>query len=194
VARRFRPTHLATPFLYRDFPNLRYARWRIRSPFDDEYQCIAWAAWYVDRRMWPHEDYSWFPGAPLFQGIDKEATPEYFVAGFATIGYMPCMSRSFQLGFQKVAIYANDVGVTHMARQRALGGWSSKLGDWEDIYHAKLEDIEGDISAMANQYGRVVQVLRRSWWSAIKYGCASRAFCIAQELRKYRRTHKWANP
>ncbi len=195
VARRFRPTHLAIPFLYRDFPNLRNAKWRIRSPLDDDYQCIAWAAWYLDRHMWPHQDYWWFPGEEQFQGIPAEAPPEYFVTGFASIGYKPCTSRKFEFGFQKVAIYANDVGVTHMARQRLFGfGWLSKLGDWEDIYHAELEDIEGDMSAIANQYGKVTLVLKRSWKSAIKYRCIPRAIQVTRELWKYRRTHKWETP
>jgi hypothetical protein len=195
VARRFRPTHTAIPFFYRDFPNLKKAKWKIRSPFDDDYQCIAWAAWYADRQMWPHEDYWWFPDAPLFQGFAKEATPDYFIKGFARIGYKPCKSRRFLPGFQKVAIYANDTGVTHMARQRFFGfGWVSKLGDWEDIYHSRLEDIEGDMAATAQQYGKVVQVLKRSWWSVIRKKCAARAFRVTKELREYRRSHKWQAP
>jgi hypothetical protein len=196
VTQRFRTTHEAIPFLYHNFPNLRDAKWRIKSPCDDVYQCIAWAAWYTDRYMWPHQDYWWFPGTPLFAGFDYEATPDYFIAGFSSIGYRPCTSRKFEFGFQKVAIYANDAGVTHMARQRLFGfGWLSKLGTRdEDIYHAELGDIEGEMSATAGQYGRVVQVLRRSWWAAIKYRCISRAIRITRELREYRRTHKWEAP
>jgi hypothetical protein len=145
--------------------------------------------------MWPHSDYRWFPGAPLFGGIDVEATPEYFIAGFSKIGYKSCKSKRFHPGFQKVAIYANDIGVTHMARQRFFWrGWLSKLGDWEDIYHAKLEDVEGDMSATAHQYGKVVCILKRSWWAAIKHGCVSRSIRITRELREYRRAHKWETP
>ena len=132
---------------------------------------------------------------PLFSDIPEETPPEYFVIGFSSIGYKPCTSRHFELGFQKVAIYANDAGVTHMARQRLFGfGWVSKLGDCEDIYHSKLEDVEGEMSIAVQQYGKVTQLLKRSWWSAIKNKCASRAFHITMELRKYRRTHKWKAP
>jgi hypothetical protein len=131
----------------------------------------------------------------LFQGMAEEVTPDYFIAGFAKLGYKPCTGRRFQFGFQKVAIYANDTGVTHMARQRFFWwGWLSKLGAWEDIYHAKLEDVEGEMSATANQYGKVVQILKRSWWSAIKYGCIPRAIGITRAMWEYRRTHKWQDP
>jgi len=82
-----------------------------------------------------------------------------------------------------------------MARQRLFGlGWLSKLGDCEDIYHRKLEDVEGDTSVTAQQYGKVVLVLKRSWWSAIKHKCASRAYHVIKDLREYRRTHKWQAP
>ncbi len=82
-----------------------------------------------------------------------------------------------------------------MARQRLFGwGWLSKLGDWEDIYHSKLEDIEGDVSALAGQYGIVVQVLRRTWWDALKHGCVSRGMQINRKMREYRKTHKWDKP
>jgi hypothetical protein len=151
--------------------------------------------------MWPHANYTWFPGAPIFPGIDPEAaTSDYFVEGFSRIGYKPIGKdrRRWVPGFQKVAIYATEVGVSHMARQRLFGrGWLSKAGDCEDFIHRRLEDIEGDVStlaAAAGSYGIVVEILRRGWWSAFKYGCASRAFKIAGEMREYRRTHKWDAP
>lgn len=150
--------------------------------------------------MWPHVDYAWFQGAPLCPGFDYEATVDLFVAGFSRIGYKPIGKdrRRWIPGFQKLAIYATEVGVTHMARQHVLGrGWLTKAGPQEDIIHRRLEDIEGDISllaASAGSYGKVVEILRRSWWSAFKYGCAARAFKILREMREYRRTHKWDAP
>src|SRR5947199_138701 len=86
VAHRFRPTHVAAPLLCKGCPNLDKATWRIRSPFDDGYQCIAWAAFHTDRHMWPHQNYWWFPGMPLFP-IDTETPVSCFVEGFSSIGY-----------------------------------------------------------------------------------------------------------
>ncbi|MGD0733383.1 MAG: hypothetical protein ABR956_19120 [Terracidiphilus sp.] len=150
--------------------------------------------------MWPHADFIWFPGAPIYPGDAPEVTSDLFVEGFSRIGYKPIGKnrRRWVPGFQKVAIYATEVGVTHMARQRFLGrGWLSKAGDCEDIIHRRLDDIEGDVSAVAasaGSYGEVVEILRRSWWSALKYGCAARAYQIAREMRAYRRAHKWDKP
>jgi len=197
VAQQYRPTRVVASLFYFWFHSLQGTKWRIRSPFNDDYQCIAWAAWYTDRLMWPHADYWWFPGAPLFPGPGTEATLDYFVEGFSRIGYKPIGKdrRRWVPGFQKLAVYANEVGVTHMARQHFLGwGWLSKAGPHEDIAHKKLDDIEGDIAVTANSYGKVVEILRRSWWSALRHGCLARAVQITREMREYRRTHKWDAP
>jgi hypothetical protein len=186
---------VAAPLLLRDFPHLANARWRIRSPWDDSYRCVAWAACYTDREMWPHQDYWWFPGLPLAP-VDTETPVEYFVMGFSTIGYRPCTSRKFEFGYQKVAIFANDAGVTHMARQRLFGsGWLSKLGVNEDIYHRELDDVEGDMSPLKWQYGRVAQVMKRSWWTLIVTPCGFRCVQAALKMWVYRLQHDpWDTP
>ncbi len=82
-----------------------------------------------------------------------------------------------------------------MARQYYLGrGWLSKLGKNEDIFHRRLEDIEGDMSPLSGQYGRVVQVLRRNWLDAVRHGCVFRTLKIAARLRAYRRQNRWEQP
>jgi hypothetical protein len=145
--------------------------------------------------MWPHQDYWWFPGSPLFP-IDTEAPVEYFISGFAVLGYEPCSNRGFELGYQKVAIYANEAGVTHMARQHFLGrGWLSKLGVHEDIVHRELEDVEGDMSVLKWEYGKVAQVLKRSWWNALISLCAFRCLRASLKLWIYRLRHdSWETP
>lgn len=170
MAIHHRPSHVACSRLVTEFPNLARADWAVRSPFDDSYQCIAWAAGRTDRSWWPNRDYYWPPGLPTVDPPEI-ATVEHFLLGFETLGYEPCDISAFEIGYQKLAIYANEVGVTHMARQRFLGrGWLSKLGDLEDILHGELQDIEGSTSALATQYGTVVQILKRSWWTAAKHG------------------------
>jgi hypothetical protein len=150
--------------------------------------------------MWPHADYIWFPGAPTYPGDALEVTSKLFVEGFSRIGYKPIGKdkRRWVPGFQKLAIYATEVGVSLMARQDLFGrGWLSKAGVHEDIIHRRLDDIEGDVSAIAaiaGSYGEVVEILRRSWWSAFKYGCIARAYKTTLKMRTYRRTHKWDRP
>jgi hypothetical protein len=139
--------------------------------------------------MWPHRDYWWFPGLPLF-AIDTETPVEYFINGFAALGYEPCTSREFEFGYQKLAIYANSAGVTHMARQHFLGrGWFSKLGVHEDIFHRKLEDVEGDMAPLKWEYGEVSQILKRRWWAAIVNFCAFRCLWAACRFWVYRLRH-----
>ena len=70
------------------------------------------------------------------------------------MGYEPCERGDLEPGFEKVAIFADDEGPTHAARQLDNGRWTSKLGSMEDIEHA-LEGLAG------SEYGRVVRYLRR---------------------------------
>jgi len=195
MAAQFRPTFVAQRSLLFAFRNLRRNRkWRLRSPFSDSYQCIAWAACRTDHKWWPvhHTEFYWPPNLPKitpspYPWIPWPPTPvDYLVQGFATLGYTSCDRREFEFGYQKVAIYANDGGATHMARQRFFGrGWLSKPGELEDIIHEDLSDIEGAMAATAWQYGQVAQILKRSWWSAVANLCLFRCIWHAFELCLY---------
>jgi hypothetical protein len=195
MATQFRPTQVARAALIQSFPTLlTNSDWRLKSPFSTTYQCVAWAACRTNRKWWPvhHTEFYWpsnlpritpppFPWQPWSTPVD------YLVQGFATLGYMPCDSRAFEIGCQKVAIYANDTGATHMARQHFLRkGWISKPGELEDIFHQDLRDLEGDMAAMAGQYGQVAQILKRSWWSAFVNFCLLRCLCHAVKFLLYR--------
>jgi hypothetical protein len=169
--------------LYTTCPNLRQAVWQIRSPSEDDYQCIAWAACRTDDSLWPAQNYGWFEGHPLVQQA-LDAPVEYFVNAFATLGYELCTSEAFEFGYQKVAILANNQGATHMARQQYWGRWwLSKIGPAEDILHKTLRDVEGSMLPEAWQYGRVARVLRRSWWSSVITGCLFR--CILHSAKHF---------
>jgi hypothetical protein len=172
------------------FPDLRNARWLIKSPWNDTYKCIPWAACRTDVLWWPVDDPQvyWPPGVPFDDKI------EFFVQAFSTLGYSECDNPEFEFGYQKVAIYAtNDRRVRHMARQHLLGrGWLSKCGQLEDILHPTLECIEGDptpLAAMGGSYGEVAQILRRSWWAATINLCFFRCFWAAIRFWLYRLAH-----
>src|SRR5882762_2034584 len=163
----FRSAAEARSQLHRELPSLATANWRIKSPVDTNYQCIAWAACKTDRVWWPwdHPRFYWPPGFAKFP-VNSPVLAHSFAEVFEKqFGYRTCQGSAFEFGYQKVAIYANALGVTHMARQHFWGhGWLSKLGGEEDIFHSHLADLEGDMAPWAGQYGLVAQVLKRSWW------------------------------
>ena len=172
---------------YQHFPDLANTRWLLKSPWNDDYQCIAWAACKTDVLWWPATAY-WPPGASL------DVTVEAFTEAFATIGYRECSSAAFEFGYQKVAIYAMSTGtVTHMARQHFFGrGWLSKCGQLEDILHPTLESLEGDpspVMLLNLTYGEVSRILKRGWWAGIKHGCLLRCVRTAFNFWLYRLSH-----
>jgi hypothetical protein len=135
------------------FPALVKSEFRVTSPATRDYSCIAWAAAITTRWWWPDldpdNDAVYWPLA-----VALEETVEAFVAAFATAGFAPCSGEEFELGFEKIALFAK-VGVpTHAARQLPSGRWTSKLGMREDIEH-DLHGVSGEA------YGTVTLLLKR---------------------------------
>lgn len=194
MALLFRSADEARHQLHQQLPSLATADWRVKSPCDTNYQCIAWAACRTDRVWWPWDDpRCYWPPAfkkfPLYSAVPVSSFVELFEKKF---GYHCCDSSAFEFGYQKVAIFTNAMGVTHMARQHLWGfGWLSKLGEEEDIFHRKLSDIEGDVDPASEQYGRVAQVMKRSWWSALTRLCLFRSSWASLRFWFYRRVIPW---
>jgi hypothetical protein len=112
-----------------------------------KYNCIAWAAGKSDKWWWPRG----LPREPL-----NRETIENFVEAFRLEGYERCDDGLSEGGFEKVAIYVNYSNVPkHAARLLPSGVWTSKLGDLEDIEHATLDALEGDV------YGKAKVFLKR---------------------------------
>jgi hypothetical protein len=134
------------------FPGLAGSGYRVTSPRDNDYNCIAWAAGETHRFWWPGgtvEEY-WPPAAP------RERTVTAFQQAFATLGYQVCENGGVEPGFEKIALFADGQGrPTHAARQLPGGRWTSKLGKMEDIEH-DLHDLAGTV------YGSVILVMKRS--------------------------------
>lgn len=133
------------------FPNLQDSPYRVTSPKATDYNCIAWAAGFGDRWMWPDstEDDYW-PNE-----VAREATITAFIAAFAALGFEICDSEELEPGREKVAIYASHDLPKHAARQLPDGSWTSKCGNLEDITHS-LNALEGI------RYGKVTVILSRS--------------------------------
>ncbi|MBX3387997.1 MAG: hypothetical protein KF691_00935 [Phycisphaeraceae bacterium] len=133
------------------FPNLTGTNIRLTSPYDEGYNCIAWAAEDTDYWWWPDAMglHYWPPGVP------REETVEAFMAVYGLQGYLHRSDPALEAGKQKVAIFADSKGKpTHAARQLRDGWWASKLGQQVDIEH-EFSALDGPT------YGTVAVILAR---------------------------------
>jgi hypothetical protein len=133
------------------FPRLHNSSYQITSPPTETYNCIAWAAGDDNRWWWPDQaKLRYWP-----TGVPRLETIAVFLQAYATLGYIPCQDGTFEMGFEKIALYADDDGPQHAARQLSNGRWTSKLGE--------LEDIEHDLYALEDSdYGTVVAFMKRT--------------------------------
>lgn len=139
-----------------DLPFLNEQNCEETSPFKRRYNCIAWAVGDTSRKWWPgigNQGY-WPPGVP------REETIAAFMEAFATLGYQLCYDERLEDGVEKLAIYGiveadGTVTPTHAARQLASGKWTSKLGDFEDISHETVDDVNGPV------YGHMICCVSR---------------------------------
>jgi hypothetical protein len=131
-------------------PGLIATGYRVTSPPDDDYNCIAWAADDDTDWWWPDQtQIGYWPPA-----IPRAMTLGSFRDAFATLGYADCADEQLEAGFEKIAIFAL-VGVPkHASRQLETGLWTSKLGEREDIEHS-LHALTGVV------YGSVAVIMKR---------------------------------
>lgn len=136
------------------FPNLHKTGYGKTSEKTTQYNCIAWAAEDTSNWWWPvngPNGYYWPAELPKNTEI-KNFIKLYQITG----GYSICDSGELEKDYEKIVIYADTNNqVTHAARQKDDGTWTSKLGKLEDIAHRIPEGVSG------NAYGRVVQYMKR---------------------------------
>ena len=139
------------------FPGLRYDDgFRITSPEDADYNCIAWALGRKDCWLWPDEDVDgvsvWPPSSTGDTGVQT------FIDAYKSQGYDVCNSDEYEEGLEKIALYSypDTKEITHAARQLDGGMWTSKLGPSFDICHSTPYTIQGRL------YGMVVCILSRT--------------------------------
>jgi hypothetical protein len=105
------------------FPGLRTKPFRVTSPADRKYNCIAWAANDTSDWWWPERnapDVVWPDSAP------REVSLSAFTDAFLAIGYIVGGDDSLEPGFEKVALFADAAGMpSHAARQLPSGAWTS---------------------------------------------------------------------
>ncbi len=91
-------------------------------------------------------------------GVPMVETLDAFIRAFGTLGYQPCAEASFELRYEKIALYVDVNGApTHAARQCHNGRWTSKLGDEVDIEH-EFDALAGHDQ---KEYGQIAQIMKR---------------------------------
>jgi hypothetical protein len=136
--------------LEQDCHGLRNLPYKITSPRDPQYNCIAYAVGDLSQ-FWDQinvKGYYWPPGAGSVETLAG------WMSIFEMHGYTETTERTLEIEYEKIAIYESADGPEHVARQKASGLWTSKMGRGVDIEHA-LEALEGDF------YGKVVAFMKR---------------------------------
>lgn len=135
------------------FPMLVVSGYQVTSAATTQYNCIAHAAGdHTIKWGCPPVSglYFWPPRAKQGDGVDA------LMSAYATLGYEECKNSDPEVGFEKIAIYADSNGIwQHAAKLCKNGWWTSKLGTWEDIQHATLDALEGA------DYGSAVRFMKR---------------------------------
>lgn len=144
------------------FPKLKSdVDFKITSPVNPNYNCIAWAYHYTDRWMWPGgieykicDGFCYWP-----DGVEDSTDVSAFIKAFEKIGFSVCDSCDFEDGYRKIALYVipGTKECTHASRQLSNGKWTSKLGESNDIQHGTPYTIEGNV------YGTVYCIMKREY-------------------------------
>lgn len=133
--------------LRRLFPRLFGNEYQLTSKKSRRYNCLAWALGAND--VW----WDAGVGGAWPDGVPDDGSVLAAIRFFEHFGYTCAADAELKEGLLKIAIYGDDQGYTHAARQLANGRWSSKLGKLQDIEHHKLESLFG------RRYGTVVQIM-----------------------------------
>lgn len=123
-----------------NFPNLHFRPYYLKSPYNPAYNCLAFAVDREDLFMNASEvkGYHWPPGM-------RQNSMQAWVEIIESYGFALCENGDHEIGFEKVALYADADGIPqHAAKQRRNGMWASKMGNWEDIEYPHLDALNGE--------------------------------------------------
>lgn len=145
-----------TEEIIKAFPGLCYDKhFKITSPEDPDYNCIAWSFSRKDCWLWPDEDVD---GVDIWpQEAANNPTLRFFIDAYKTGGFTVCNSEQLEESKEKIALYAHPdtEECTHASRQLPNGLWTSKLGPSFDITHSTPYTIQGRL------YGMVACIMSR---------------------------------
>ena len=132
------------------FPNLRNEGFTVVDPPSDLYNCIAYAAGDTSR-WWDHTPRRYWP-----PHATRSARIESLQEVFAGLGFAECDDGRLEAGYQKVALYEDDVEYQHASIQMPNGAWRSKMGPGPVIEHRDPESLSG------GPYGNATIHMRRA--------------------------------
>jgi hypothetical protein len=133
----------------------------VTSPSTMKYNCFAWAAGESKNGEW------WGPDL-MYEGywpstVRREETLQAYIAAYETVDYEVCDSEYFEKGFEKIAIYVNNLGrPAHAARQLSNGEWTSKIGGWEDVKHEFSAYFIFELHGRSIDYGEIAVFMKRT--------------------------------
>ena len=138
-------------------PGLQSTPYSVTSDATPAYNCVSWAVGETHRWWEPSDSTSKYWPA----GVPHEDSVEALQDALATVGFTLCDDGQLEPGFVKLAIFADDEGYTHVARQLPSGRWTSKLGSDRDIEH-ELEALQTQPGTWSRySYGEVVAYMQR---------------------------------
>ncbi|MGA3283421.1 MAG: hypothetical protein ABSD57_03035 [Verrucomicrobiota bacterium] len=138
------------------YPKLNAAGYKITSKKDKKYNCVAWAAERDQERWWePLNE----PGCYWPKEVPFNHSFENYVKVFGVLGYSYCDNPSLEDGIEKVALFSDVFGFTHVSHQLEDGRWTSKLGPDEDIKHTVIGALESN--GVLPAYGMVTRIMKR---------------------------------
>jgi hypothetical protein len=132
-------------------PKLKNNKWKIINTNKnlDDFNCFSFAIdvyneWSrANCKLWHNPN-------------DRYATVKNYIEFYSTYNYKICENDSYELDYEKIAIYSNNNFVTHACKQ--FGDmWRSKLGSNVIIEH-KLEWLSGTDS---ENYGEIAAIMKR---------------------------------
>ena len=144
-------------------PGLEGTSFEVTSTPTAEYNCAIWACkheWALGERdvFWSHREgkgYYWPPE------VERGPSVDCYMKAFETESFEACADGSLEAGTEKIAVFGDDDGFTHVARQLEDGTWTSKLGSDCDISH-ELQALVAKRSPRANyRYGSIAGYMRR---------------------------------
>ena len=138
----------------RIFPKLHGTDWKIKSPKDPRYNCVAWAVhneinkgypirWWEPDKM---NLYYWPLG--LLRG---DYSIKAYQAMFESLGYKECSREDFGTKYDNIAVFTDQGRFRHVCRQRKSSVWTSKMGPKQDIDHP-LEAVSGKVYGIPTVY------------------------------------------
>ncbi|WP_017259753.1 DUF7689 domain-containing protein [Pedobacter arcticus] len=123
---------------------------KITSPDDEKYNCIAWACGINNIWYWPFPS---IDGVVTWPITEKTKEISSLIKLFEMKGFKLCEGYDFDPTLVKIALYVDSNNeFTHAARQNRDGLWKSKLGQWFDIIHGTPYTIENNIYGKAEYF------------------------------------------